>query len=587
MLPIAQRREALEGRFREWLPRTLDGWLDACAELFGDRPLVVTDERVLTYAEVAEESRRSADGLTALGVRRGDRVGLLMANHAEFVTLKFAIARAGAVAVPFNFLYRTDELRYVLAQSDCKVLITNAGFAGLDHAAMLDGIVPGWDVAGFSDRAAAGDGAPGGLRHVVLAERPGDEPRPGAFTATALAELGERNAGASADVGHAADDVSDLLYTSGSTGSPKGVQVTHDAVLRTAYASALTRAYEDGRRILFSLPCYHMFGYVEGLLSSTFVGGAVIMLPSFSADGYLDAIEKHRATDMLCVPTMAVALVESPRRTEVDLSSLVAILCGSAPAPVWLWEQVEREFGVSEIVTGYGMTECGGAMTLTLPEDELILTSTTVGRPKLAGSGGVAGSEYDGRAALCSYRTVDPETGEVLPSGSVGELASSGPTTMLGYHAKPDETAAALRPSPDGTTWLHSGDLGRVRPDGYLELTGRSKEVYKSGGELVMPKEVEEVLARHPGISQVYAVGVVDERWGEIGCAVVVRAPGADLTTDDVIAYAKSNLARFKVPKRVAFLDADRLPTTATGKVQKFRLVELVSRPELQEGVPS
>ncbi|TWG91678.1 fatty-acyl-CoA synthase [Nocardioides sp. J9] len=581
MNTIAERRSALHDRFSTWVPRTLDAWLDACADQFPERDLVVTDERVLSYAEVAEESRRLADGLAALGVRRGDRVGLLMANHAEFVTLKFAIARAGAVAIPFNFLYRTDELRYVLAQSDCKVLITNAGFQALDHAGMLDEIVPGWDAPGFADRPASGNGAPDGLRHVVLVERDGDTPRPGAFTGRALAELGAAHEGAAAGAGHTPDDVSDLLYTSGSTGSPKGVQVTHDAVLRTAYASALTRAYEDGRRILFSLPCYHMFGYVEGLLSATYVGGAVIMLPAFSAEAYLTAIEKHRATDMLCVPTMAVALVESPLRHETDLSSLTAILCGSAPAPVWLWEQVERDFGVSEIVTGYGMTECGGAMTLTLPEDELVLTSTTVGRPKLAGSAGVPGTEHEGLAALCVYRTVDPVSGEVLPDGANGELTSSGPTTMLGYFAKPEETAAALHPDADGTVWLHSGDLGTVREDGYLVLTGRSKEVYKSGGELVMPKEVEEVLGAHPGISQVYAVGVVDDRWGEIGCAVVVRAPGPEgdgLTAEDVIAHAKEHLARFKVPKRVEFLEPDQLPTTATGKVQKFRLVELVAQ---------
>ncbi len=581
MKSVNERRAALADRFPAWVPHTLDAWLDACAEQHPERDLVVTDERVLSYAEVAAGSRRLADGLAALGVHRGDHVGLLMANHAEFVTLKFAIARTGAVAIPFNFLYRTDELRYVLAQSDCKVLITNAGFAGLDHAGMLDEIVPGWDVTGFADREPVGEDAPDGLRHVVLVERPEDEPRPGAFTGADLETLGAENPGAADGAGHRPSDVSDLLYTSGSTGSPKGVQVTHDAVLRTGYASALTRAYEDGRRILFSLPCYHMFGYVEGLLSATYVGGAVIMLPSFSAEAYLTAIEKHRATDMLCVPTMAVSLVESPLRHERDLSSLTAILCGSAPAPVWLWEQVERDFGVSEIVTGYGMTECGGAMTLTLPEDDLVLTSTTIGRPKLAGAAGVPGSEADGLAALCVYRTVDPGSGEVLPDGVAGELISYGPTTMLGYFAKPEESAAALHTAADGATWLHSGDLGRVRDDGYLVLTGRSKEIYKSGGELVMPKEVEEVLAAHPGISQVYAVGVVDDRWGEIGCAVVVRAPGPQgdaLTADDVIAYAKEHLARFKVPKRVEFLDAAQLPTTATGKVQKFRLVGLVTQ---------
>ncbi|MCX6398447.1 MAG: AMP-binding protein [Propionibacteriales bacterium] len=585
MNSIAERRTLLRDRFPVWQPRTLDGWLDVCADAFPERDFVVTDERVLTYAEVAAESARLADGLAALGVSRGDRVGLLMANYAEFVTWKFAIARAGAVAIPFNFLYRTDELRYVLTQSDCKVLVTNAGFQTLDHAGMLDQIVPGWDAPGFADRTPVGDGAPDGLRHVVLVERPDTTPRPGALTGAAVAALGLEHEGASATAGHGPDDVADLLYTSGSTGSPKGVQVTHDAVLRTGYASALTRAYEDGRRILFSLPCYHMFGYVEGLLSATYVGGAVIMLPSFSAEAYLTAIEKHRATDMLCVPTMAVALVESPLRNDADLSSLTAILCGSAPAPVWLWEQVERDFGVSEIVTGYGMTECGGAMTLTLPEDDLVLTSTTVGRPKLAGSAGVEGHD-----TLCVYRTVDPGTGEVLPQGAVGELTSSGPTTMLGYFAKPEETAAALHPADDSTVWLHSGDLGRVREDGYLVLTGRSKEVYKSGGELVMPKEVEEVLGAHPGISQVYAVGVLDDRWGEIGCAVIVRASGAEgdaLTADAVIAHAREHLARFKVPKRVEFLDAAALPTTATGKVQKFRLVELVAQSVPPQGEKS
>lgn len=561
MTAIEERRRSLLGRFPVWVPRTLDGWLDECAAAYGDRPLVITDEVTLSYADVAEQSRRIADALVSLGVRPGDHVGMIMANHPEFVPFKFAIARTGAVGIPFNFLYREQELRYVLEQSRCSVLLTMTGHAGLDYLEMLDAIAPGWETAPEFAH----------LRHVIVLDTDGRR-RDGALSYGELFEMGRR-AGAGAASAHRPEDPGDLLYTSGSTGSPKGVLVTHDAVLRTGYASALTRAYEDGRRILFSLPCYHMFGYVEGLLSAMFVGGAVIMQTGFSAEGYFDGIQRHRATDILCVPTMAVAMLESPARTSYDLSSLRAILCGSAPAPVWLWEKVQELFGVSEIVTGYGMTECGGAMTLTRPEDPLVLTSETVGRPKYAGAAGMPGT-----GELTRYVAIDPETGEQFPDGEAGELVSEGPTTMLGYWDKPTETAAVLT----ADRRLRSGDLGCIRPDGYLQLSGRSKELYKSGGELVMPKEVEDVLARHDAVSQAYAIGLVDDRWGEIGCAVIVVVPGSDLTEEDVIAHCKQSLARFKVPKRVEFLAAHELPTTPTGKVQKFRLVEMFSRGEVR-----
>ena len=267
-------------------------------------------------------------------------------------------------------------------------------------------------------------------------------------------------------------------------------------------------------------------------------------------------------------------MIEHPARSDYDFSSLTAILCGSAPAPIWLWRQIEADFGVSEIVTGYGMTECGGAMTLTRPEDPLELTSDTVGRPKMAGPAGVPGTD-----ALVQYRAVHPETGAALPPGEEGELVSRGPTTMLGYWNRPDDTAAALRAG-----WLHSGDLGLVRDNGYLQVTGRSKELYKSGGELVMPKEIEDLLAADDAVSQVFAVGLPDERWGEIGCVVIVPAPGAVLTEADVLATCRAKLARFKVPKRVVFCGADDLPTTPTGKVQKFRLVQLLSSAHLPGG---
>ncbi|MCV7358558.1 class I adenylate-forming enzyme family protein [Mycolicibacterium fluoranthenivorans] len=559
---IEERRQVLRHRFPSWRPVSLAGWLDACAERYPSRPFVLADSATMTYREVAEESRRLAAGLFALGVRAGDRVGMLMANYPEFVSVKFAIACVGAIAVPFNYLYRENELAFVLADSGCRVLVTMTEFGSLDYQHMLDTIVPGWHSPGFADRDAGADGL-AELRRVVVLDT-GGEPRRGALSVRSLADLGGDGPAASSI--QAVDPLSagDMLYTSGTTGAPKGVVVTHDAVLRTAYASALTRAYEDGRRILYSLPCYHMFGYVEGLLSVMFVGGAVILQPTFSAEGYFRGIAEHRATDLLCVPTMAVAMVESPVRGDYDLSSLQAVLCGSAPAPRWLWPQVTRDFGVTEIVTGYGMTECGGAMTLTLPEDPLDVLCGTVGKPKLAGAAGVPGSD-----ALVSYRAVDPDTGETMPAGVEGELLSAGPTAMLGYWNRPQDTARTLR---DG--WLHSGDLGCVDADGYLRVTGRSKELYKSGGELVMPKEIEDLLAGHPGISQVFAVGLSDERWGEIGCAVVVPAPGWQLTEQDVLALCRQKLARFKVPKRVVFYRAQDLPTTPTGKVQKYRLVQ-------------
>ncbi len=553
---IAARRAALEAAWPAWQPVTLSEFLRQSADRHRERPFVLTDDREFSYADVDREATELADGLAAMGVRPGDRVGILMANYPEFVPLKFAVARAGAVAIPFNYLYRTAELGYVLRQSRCQALITMTGFKGLRYLQMLAEIAPGWQsgpVAELPD-----------LRTVVVLDTDGSG-RDGLPDVAALAAAGRQHPGGVDATGVTPDSPGDILYTSGTTGSPKGVVVTHDAVLRTSYASALTRAYEDGRRILFSLPCYHMFGYVEGLLSVMFAGGAIIPRTAFSPADYCASIERHRATEILAVPTMTVALLEYPQLREHDLSSLRAILSGAAPAPVWLWQKVRAELGVTEITTGYGMTECGGAMTLTLPEDPLEYHSSTVGRPKLAGAAGMP--EHGGD--LCAYQTADPVTGEALPAGTEGELISTGPTHMLGYFDKPAETEQALR---DG--WVYSGDLGVVRPDGYLQVTGRSKDLYKSGGELIMPKEIEDLLTGHSGVSQAFVVGVPDERWGDAGCAWIVPEPGASVSADELLALCRDKLARFKVPKHVLFLDPAELPTTPTGKVQKFRLAQ-------------
>lgn len=556
------RREALAARRPEWVPASLDGRLAECVAEYGERPFVITEERTLTYAETEAWARRIADGLVARGLQPGEHVGILVANFVEFVPIKFAVAMAGGVAIPLNFLYRTEELAYVLEQAQVRFLFTMDSFMHLNYPAMLDEVAPGWD--GSQQR---GDQLP--LLRQAIQVPVGGKPRDGLFSLDDLTRLGDENAGASAGRGLDPHALSDILYTSGSTGAPKGVMVTSDAVLRTGFASAMTRAFADGHRVLFALPCYHMFGLVEGLLSVLNVGGAIVMQSRFSAEGYLRGIEEHRANDILCVPTMTIQVLEQMDAGDYDVSSLKALLSGSAPGPAWLWDKAEDVLGADEIVTGYGMTECGGAMTLSLPEDTHEITATTVGRPKLAGAAGIA--DLPGNP-ICEYRTADIVTGELLPEGAEGELVSRGPTHMLGYWDKPEETAAALR---DG--WLYSGDLGRVLPSGYLQVTGRSKEVYKSGGELVMPKEVEETVVQLDGVSQVFSVGIPDEKWGEIGCLFVVRTPGSTIDEAAVLDHCRAHLARFKVPKQVIFEDVDNLPKTPTGKIQKFRLAELAT----------
>ena len=270
---LDRRREHITALFPEWTERSLGDWLAFCAERYADRPLVITDDRTTTYAEVDAWATRLADGLVALGLKPGEHVGIVMANYTEFVPVKFAVARAGGVAVPMNFLYREEELKYVLGQSECRILITMTGYADMDYPQMLDNIVPGWDSGAVSEELPL-------LRDVILFSTDG-RTRAGVRTIEDLDTLGRENAGATAGLDVDPRSLADILYTSGTTGSPKGVMIAHDAAQRTGYASALTRAFDDGWRVLFSLPCYHMFGYVEGLMAAMVVGGAVILQPKF------------------------------------------------------------------------------------------------------------------------------------------------------------------------------------------------------------------------------------------------------------------------------------------------------------------
>ena len=559
---VEERRGALQGRHPVWERMTVDDHLARVTDEHPDRPLVITDDVTWSYRDVRDRAELLAYGLRACGVMPGDRVALIVANHPDFLPLIMAVWRLGAAAIPVNFLFKAQELAYVVGQSRCRVVMTMDGFRGLDYIAAFDELAPGWRTGEMPD-------FPDLARVVVLGRAPA-----GVLDVDALAAMGAadiRDGAPLAPSPAAPDDAAVVMYTSGTTGLPKGVIQTHDGLLRTGYSTAHHRAFEDGRRILFALPLYHAFALVEGVIATTFVGGAVIPQLIFDPATTFAGIERHRASDLLLVPTMSVALLEHRDRHHYDLSSMRSVLAGAAPTPVWVWEQLRDLLGIDEVFTGYGMTELTAATTFTAPGDELEMVSTTVGRPKDAGAAGVEAWGW----LIAQYATVDPFTGALLPPGAEGELVARGPTATPGYFANADETAKLLL--PDG--WLRSGDLGRVRPDGYIELTGRAKELYKSGGELVAPKEVEAVLVDHPAVAQAYVIGLPDDRWGEIGCAWLVLTPGAIAPSEaEIVEWCRPRLAKFKLPRHVLFLTADELPTTPTGKVQKFRLIELAQK---------
>jgi fatty-acyl-CoA synthase len=556
---VAARRDALERAEGGWRPMGLAARFDTTAARFPDRPYVLTDTSALTYAEIAEWSGYLARGLHAIGVRPGDAVAMVVDNRPEFVAVKLAIARLAAVAVPINFSYRAEELAAVLGQSEASVLISISASFGVDRLAVLDQLIPGWDTGAGSDRLPH-------LRDVVLVSAAG---RPGAHD---LDWLVDRGGGIDPTIVRGlTDDVDpsaacDIVFTSGTSGHALGAVLTHEMVLRSAYGSAYHRGFADGWRIGFSLPMYHVFGYIEGLLAAMFAGGAVAPHAMFNARSMLTAIERHRLTEVLFVPTMSVAVVEEAARASYDTSSLESVFSAAAAAPVWLWQRIEERLRPRVVFTGYGQTEVSAATMLTAPGDPLPRVSETVGRPKL---GGVAAAD-DPDGVLAHYRVVDPFTGSELPAGSEGELSVRGPIVTRAYFRDPLRTSQLI----DVDGWLRTGDLGRIRPDGYLELTGRSKDLFKVGGELVAPKQVEEVLTGHPAVGQAFVAGVPDERFGEVGWAWVVAADGESATEADLIRHCRAHLAAFKVPRGIRFVAAEDLPTTTTGKIQKYRLVE-------------
>ncbi len=506
---------------------TLSQALAETAGKFPDREaLVVCHERVrLTWSELDREVTRVARGLAGLGLRPGDRAGIWASNCLEWVLLQYAAPRAGVVLVNVNPAYRSHELRYVLAKSQIRALFLREKDSRADYREIL---------------AASRNGDRLPLEHIVWLGAPSwhamiaggtDFPKNAAMP----------------------DDVVNIQYTSGTTGSPKGAMLTHSNLLNNGMAMGMGLKATEKDRICAPVPLYHCFGSVIGSMVSV-VSGAALILPSgqFDALATLEAVNRERATALYGVPAMYIAEMEHPEFARWDLTSLRTGVMAGSPCPIEIMRRVVERMHMPEITIVYGQTESSPGITMSRADDPLELRVTTVG------------------TALpnTEIRIVDPKTRHPLPIGQQGELCTRGYLVMKGYDADPQATAEAI----DSEGWLHTGDLAVMRPDGYFSFKGRAKETIIRGGENIYPREVEDFLHTHPKIADVYVVGLPDAKLGETVLAWIKLYHGQEATAEEIRDFCRGKIAYFKIPQFIRFVDS--FPMTVSKKVQKFLMRE-------------
>jgi fatty-acyl-CoA synthase len=497
----------------------------------GEALVEVSTGRRWTYRELRADVDAVALGLLAAGVAKGDRVGIWAPNQAEWTLVQYGTAKIGAVLVNINPAYRTHELEYVLNQAGISVLVAAPKFKTSDYAAMIQEVRP---------NCAA-------LRQVVLI---------GTTEWDALVETGR--GGDAAELARlqarlSPDDAINIQYTSGTTGFPKGATLSHHNILNNGYFVGRGCNYTPADRVCIPVPFYHCFGMVMGNLGCTSNGATmVIPAPGFDPKATLAAVAAEHCTSLYGVPTMFIAELNDPDFDSYDLSSLRTGIMAGSPCPVEVMKQVVDRMGMTEVTICYGMTETSPVSTQTGADDELERRVSTVGKVH----------------PHVESKIVDPETGLTLPRGEPGELCTRGYSVMLGYWDEPEKTAEAI----DRARWMHTGDLGVMDADGYLNITGRIKDMVIRGGENVYPREIEEFLYTHPDIIDAQVIGVPDVKYGEELCAWVTVRPGTEVTVESVREFATGKLAHYKIPRYVVVVD--EFPMTVTGKVRKVEMRE-------------
>jgi fatty-acyl-CoA synthase len=515
------------------LGETIGANLRRTAERFAEREAVVIRQQNvrLTYGQLWDGTTALAAALLDLGVQKGDRVGIWAPNRFEWIVVQYATARIGAILVNINPSYRTAELEYVLNQAGISVLLLAKGFRQADYVAMVDEV-----------RSRCRE-----LGHTFVLDTDWDalNARSGR---TDPAALGQREESLQFD------DPINIQYTSGTTGFPKGATLTHHNILNNALFIGLQLRYSERDRVCIPVPFYHCFGMVLGNLACT-THGACMVVPGEAYDplAVLETVQAERCTSLYGVPTMFFAEIEHPRFGEFDLSSLRTGIMAGSPCPIELMKRVVEHMHMPEVAIGYGMTETSPISTMSAVDDPLERRVTTVGRVM----------------PHVEIKIVDPVSGAVVPHGTPGEFCTRGYSVMRGYWNNEQATRASI----DAGGWMHSGDLATMDAAGYVNIVGRIKDMIIRGGENIYPREIEEFLMTHPGISEAQVIGVPSARYGEEVMAWIKPRPQVALNENELAAFCASKIARYKVPRYWKIVE--QFPLTVTGKVQKFRMREL------------
>lgn len=527
---------------------TIGDMFDETVARYPDNPALISCHQQirLTYRELQAQVDQCARALLHLGVRKGQRVGIWAPNRAEWCITQFATSKIGAILVNINPAYRLHEVEYVLNQSGCSAIVIAAAFKTSNYTEMLTTLAPELAHSEIGKLRAEK------LPHLTTVIRMGEDRVPGMLPWSELMTLGDQVSAQELQKVQREqefDDAINIQYTSGTTGFPKGATLSHHNILNNGYFVARLQNFTHEDKLCIPVPLYHCFGMVMGNLGCI-THGATMVYPAegFEPKATLDAVQEERCTSLYGVPTMFIAELAHPDFAKYNFSSLRTGVMAGSPCPVEVMKKVIDIMHMTETEIAYGMTETSPVSTQTRIDAPLEKRVSTVG---------LIGPHLE-------IKIVDPASGQVVPIGQPGELCTRGYSVMLGYWNNPEATASAI----DAARWMHTGDLATMDEEGYLNIVGRIKDMIIRGGENVYPREIEEFLYTHPKVRDVQVIGVPDAKFGEEIMAWIQLQPGQSATTDEIHAFCRGQIAHYKIPRYIKFVDS--FPMTVTGKIQKF-----------------